>query len=97
MLKPRPAWPGNPTAQNFVLAQWQSQPDGFDLVVVNLAPHRSQCLVPLGAERLASRNWRLKDLLGSEENRPSAEDLQNQGLYLDLPEHGAQLFHLAPV
>ena len=97
MLKPLPAWPDNSTAQNFVLAKWQSQPDGFDLVVVNLAPHRSQCLVSFGAERLASRNWRLNDLLGNEEQQRYGEVLQNHGLYLDLPEHGAQLFHLAPV
>ena len=96
MLKPRPAWPGNPTAQNFVLAQWQSQPNGFDLVVVNLAPHRGQCFVPLTVERLDSRNWRLKDLLGNEEHQRYGADLQNHGLYLDLPEHGVQLFHLGP-
>jgi len=47
LLKPRAAWPDNPTAQDFVIVQWQTQAPEFDLVVVNLAPHRSQCYAPL--------------------------------------------------
>ena len=97
ILTQRPAWPDNPTAQNFVVVQWQSQPDCFDLVVVNLAGHRAQCLAPLTVEGLARRNWRMKDLLGDEEYQRYGDDLQNQGLYLDLPAHGAQLFHFTPV
>ena len=97
ILIPRPAWTDNLTAQYFVIVQWQSQPDGFDLVVVNLASHRSQCFVSLTVERLASRNWRMKDSLSAEEHERYGDDLQNQGLYLDLPEHGAQLFHFAPI
>jgi hypothetical protein len=97
VLKPRPAWPDNPTFQNFVVVQWASPPDGFDLVVVNLAPHRSQCFVSLNVGGLPQRNWLMKDLLGSETHQRFGDDLQNQGLYLDLPEHGAQLFQFAPV
>ena len=97
ILKPRPAWPDNPTSQNFVVAQWQCEPDRFDLVVVNLAPHRSQCFVSLSVDSLARCNWLMKDLLGTEEHPRYGDDLQNQGLYLDLPEHGAQLFHFTPV
>ena len=97
ILGPRPAWPENPTAENFVVIQWQAQADCFDLVVVNLAAHRSQCFVVLTVEGLGQRNWLLKDLLGSEEHQRFGDDLQAQGLYLDLPEHGAQLFHCTPV
>src|SRR5438552_10357811 len=97
IVKPRAAWAENPTARYFVVVQWQSQPDSFDLVVVNLAPHRSQCFVSLTVEGLAERNWRMKDLLGSEEHQRFGDDLQKQGLYLDLPEYGAQLFHFAPL
>ena len=69
----------------------------FDLVVVNLAPHRSQCYATLSLERLAAHNWAMKDLLGQERYKRSGDDLQNQGLYLDLPAHGAQLFHFEPI
>ena len=97
LVQPRPAWPDNPTSQNFVAVQWRSNPESFDLVIVNLAPHRGQCLVPLTVEGLARRNWLMKDLMGTEEHPRYGDDLQNQGLYLDLPEHGAQLFHFTPV
>jgi hypothetical protein len=96
LLKPRAAWPDNPTAQHFVIVQWQHQAPEFDLVVVNLAPHRSQCYAPLTLQRLAAHNWAMKDLLGTEAYTRSGEDLQSQGLYLDVPPHAAQLFHFEP-
>lgn len=97
LLKPNPAWADNPTARNYVIVQWQSQGPAFDLVVVNLAPHRSQCWTRLTVPSLAERDWSMKDLAGAEQyHRPGAE-LQSKGLYLDLPAHGAQLFHFQPV
>ncbi|HEY5482010.1 MAG TPA: alpha-amylase, partial [Verrucomicrobiae bacterium] len=97
LSKPRAAWPGNSTAQNFVIVQWQKQAPEFDLVVVNLAPNRSQCYAPLSLEGLAAHNWAMTDLLGEERFKRSGDDLQNQGLYLDLPPHGAQLFHFEAI
>jgi len=97
LLKPRAAWPDNATVQNFVVVQWQSRAPEFDLVVANLAPHRSQCYVPLTIQHLAAHNWAMKDLLGQEFYKRSGDDLQNQGLYLDLPAHGAQLFRFEPI
>ena len=96
ILAPRPAWPGNPTGQNFILLQWQTQGPEFDLVVVNLAPHRSQCYAPLQLPKSRAENWRLKDLLGQEQYIRYAGDLQAHGLYLDLPGNGAQLFRFEP-
>ncbi len=96
VLKPRKAWAGNPTAQNIVILQWQAEPPEFDLAIVNLAPHRSQCYGPLGVANLAGTDWVLSDLLGTEIHRYSGQELQNRGLYLDLPENGAQLFHFQP-
>jgi len=96
ILEPRAAWPGNPTARNFAIVQWQAQPSEFDLVVVNLAPHPSQCCVPLTSDGLSACDWSMKDLLGQEQYARSGADLQNPGLYLALPAHGAQLFHFQP-
>ena len=96
-LVPRAAWPDNPTATNFVIVQWQTSGPAFDLVVVNLAPHRSQCYATLEVENLAEHNWEMRDLLGPERFERFGADLASQGLYLDLPEHGAQLFHFEPV
>jgi hypothetical protein len=97
LTKLRGAWAGNPTAQNFVVVQWQRQAPEFDLMAVNLAPHRSQGYALLNLEHLAAHNWAMKDLLGPERYQRSGDDLQNQGLYLDLPAHGAQLFHFEPI
>jgi hypothetical protein len=96
LSQPRPAWDGNLSAQNFVVVQWQRQAPQFDLVVINLAPARCQCYAPLKLEHLAAHNWSMTDLLGQERYKRSGDDLQNQGLYLDLPAHGAQLFHFEP-
>jgi hypothetical protein len=96
LLQPRAAWEGNPTGVNFVIVRWQIHPQEFDLVVVNLASHRSQCYVPLELADLASRDWKLTDLLGGENYERVGEDLVQQGLYLDAPAHGAQIFHFEP-
>jgi hypothetical protein len=96
VLVPRPAWPDNPTWQNLVVVQWQVLPRKFDLVVVNLAPHRSQCYVPLNVPHLTRCNWRMEDLLGTERYERVGEDLHRQGLYLDAPPNAAQLFQFKP-
>jgi len=95
LLKPCPAWEGNPTAQNFVVVQWQSGPSEFDLVVVNLAPHQSQCYVRLSIANLAERNWTMTNLLGTECLERHGAPLRERSLYLNLPAHGAQLFHFS--
>ncbi|MBU6402752.1 MAG: alpha-amylase [Verrucomicrobia bacterium] len=97
LLRPRPAWSDNPTAEDFVLVQWQASAGGFDVVVVNLAEHRSQCYAPLTIPELSQTNWRLKDLLGDEIHVRRGDDLVNQGLYLDVAAYAAQLFHCQPV
>jgi len=96
ILAPRMAWDGNSTAQNFVVVQWQAKAPAFDLVVVNLAGNRSQCYVPLNEPELAEHHWTMTDLLGTERYERVGSDMAQQGLYLDLPPHGAQLFHFEP-
>ena len=96
ILAPRPAWEGNPTAQNFIVVQWQAKVPAFDLVVVNLAGNRSQCYVPLNVPELTEHHWTMTDLLGTERYERVGSDIAQQGLYLDLPPHGAQVFHFQP-
>jgi hypothetical protein len=97
LLVPRPAWAGNPTAQDFVIVQWKAGPPEFDVVVVNLAPHRSQCYAPVRIPALSVQEWSLTDLLGDEHYLRSSVELQDRGLYLDVGPHAAQLFHFAPL
>lgn len=93
VLKPCEASLGNPTAQNFVLVQWQAEPPDFDLVAVNLAPHRSQCYARPAIQNMADHAWLIEDRVGSEVYRRSGGGLEDPGLYLDMPGHGAQLLH----
>jgi hypothetical protein len=96
LLRPRPAWPENPTARNILVIQWQHKPLNFHLVIVNLASHRSQCYVKLSVPNLEAYDWSMKDLLGTEKYERSGKELNERGLYLDLPAHGAQLFSFEP-
>jgi hypothetical protein len=97
IIQTAPAWGDNPTWQSFVVVQWQGTRADFDLVVVNLASHRSQCYARLEARGLAEHNWQAMDLLGEEVHERRGDDLQRQGLYLDVPAHAAQLFHFGPL
>lgn len=97
LLAPRPAWGENPTWENFVVVLWQREAPDFDLVVVNLTPCRSQCYAPLEAPNLTQYNWRLADRLGEERYERYGDDLESQGLFLDVPPHAGQLFHFQPL
>ncbi len=93
LLAPHQAWEGNTTHRKFVVIQWQHEPDIFDLAVVNMASHASQCYVPLKVPELAANDWQLRDLLSNKIHSRSGPELAERGLYLDLAPHGAQLFH----
>jgi hypothetical protein len=96
ILPPRCAWDGNGSHQNIITVLWPGK-DAFDVAVVNLAAHRSQCYVSLNIPTLADRHWTMRDLLGSESYERVGSDLAQQGLYLDVPAHGAQVFRFEPV
>jgi hypothetical protein len=96
LLTPRRPTPDNPSAENFVVIQWQAGEAAFELVVVNLASHRSQCTVGLEIPTIAAHSWSMADLLGQERHSRGGRDLQGNGLYFDLPPHRAQLFHFQP-
>jgi hypothetical protein len=96
LLTPKAAWADNPTGQNFIIVQWQGDSSEFDLVVVNLAPHCSQCFVPLSGH-VSANDWQMQDLLGNERHERVGRELVKTGLYLDVPAHAAQLFHFTPL
>jgi hypothetical protein len=96
VLAPRAAWSDNPTGMNFIVVLWKSSGPDFDLVVVNLAPHQSQCYVTLDVAGLAKHDWTMRDTLGNESHRRKGSELDLDGLYLDLPAHGTQLFRFTP-
>jgi hypothetical protein len=96
ILQTLSAWPENHAAKDMIVIQWQKAPLTFLLIVVNLAPNRSQCFVKLSISQLPSANWSMQDLLGVERYDRSGQDMNERGLYLDLPAYGAQLFCFEP-
>jgi hypothetical protein len=92
VLPARLAWSDNHSNDNMVLVQWQDDARSFELVVVNLAPHRSQCFAPVSTRGLAAGSWRMTDLLGHEAYERNGQEMAVRGLYLDVPPHAAQLF-----
>lgn len=97
ILAPRAAWDGNPTGQNCLVTLWTGTAGEFDMVVVNLAWHRSQCYVSLPVTGLAERHWAMRDMLSAESYERVGSDLAQAGLYLDLAPYAAQIFHFEPL
>jgi hypothetical protein len=96
LLRPRAAGAGHPTVQSILVVQWQAAAPDFQLVVVNLAPSRSQAVVPLNIPRLDAQNWSVENLLSAEHFVRAGNELRDPGLHLDLPPHAAQLFRCRP-
>lgn len=93
LLTPKEAGLDNPTGQDFVLIQWGSESEAFDLVVINLANHQSQCFLPLSSFGASTERWKAESLFGKS---PGAISNRNGGVgvYLDLPEFGIDILRL---
>ena len=78
------AWEGNGTFDDFVGFGWEATGGERLVVVVNYSPHRSQCYLRLPFDDLSNKSWRLQDQLGVEVYERDGNQLQAQGLYLDM-------------
>ena len=108
LLRPREAWPGNPTFSNFVVIEWRpasspsrlNGPSGeearevadapLELMIVNLAPHNSQCRIDLTG--IGEHSWNVRNLIG-----PEAfvhQTLKEEGLAFDFAAYGAQILQI---
>ena len=99
VLRPQEALPGNTTAENTVAVLWRE--DGlvfeFDLAVVNLAPHPSQCRLQWKMEGTPKQSWKIRNLLGREPILFPESEQQGPTICLDLPAHAAWILHGEPV
>ncbi len=87
-LLPEPAWPGNPSHQNFIILLWREAP-GTLLVCINNAGTSAQCRVRLS---IGPGLHRLPDQLGPECYERDGAEMAQSGLYLDLPAWGINAF-----
>jgi glycosidase len=91
LLECRQAWDGNASWDAFIAYSWQGSDGERMLVVVNYAAHQSQCYMQLPLSDLAGSQWRFQDLMGEAVYDRDGNDLQEHGLYLDIP---AWSFHV---
>ncbi|MGA2620031.1 MAG: alpha-amylase family glycosyl hydrolase [Thermoguttaceae bacterium] len=79
-----PAWEGNWTSDCLVAFAWQGPGGDRLLVAVNYAANQSQCYLRLPFTDLAGGQWRLKDQMSSAIYDRDGNDLQSNGLFLDM-------------
>jgi hypothetical protein len=95
LLNCTPAWDGNWTWNDFISFTWEDPRRQRLLVIVNYAPHQSQCYVTLPDDDLAGKLYHLKDLMSSIVYERSGDSLVS-GLYFDMPAWGYHAFDLQP-
>jgi glycosidase len=96
LLEAREAWYGNDSWDAFVAFAWTGPGGRRRLVAVNYADHRSQCYLAMPWRDLDGRTWRLQDLVGPSVYDRAGADLDEQGLYLDMPAWGYHVFAVSP-
>ncbi len=89
-----PAWDGNGTNDCFVAFAWQAPAGERLLAAVNYAPNQSQCRVRLPFSGLAGKSWRFEDQLSPASYDRDGNELQSQGLFLDVPGWHTHIFSL---
>ena len=89
-------WPDNASFQNLVAWCWR---DGGKrhVVVVNLSDSQSQARIRLPWDDLSNRSWQLEDLLSGARYRDDGNELQGEGLFVDLAPWGYHLLDAQPV
>jgi len=96
LLECRAAWDGNPTHEAMIAFQWNAPGERSLLVVVNYAPHQSQCYVTLPAGHLAGQDWLLIDRLGQATYDRAGDQLAHDGLFIDAGPWQASAFEFTP-
>jgi hypothetical protein len=93
LLECTPAWEDNWSWDCFIAFAWQGgEGDELLLVVVNYAPHASQCYLKLPFAELADGPRRLQDLFSRKYYERPGEELRSRGLYLDVPGWSYEVF-----
>jgi hypothetical protein len=92
----RPAWGDNPTWNNFLAFTWEGEKGQRLLVAVNYGPTRGQSYINLPFGDLRGRKFALHDLTGTESYEREGDELDQRGLYLDLPAWGYHVFDVTP-
>jgi hypothetical protein len=96
----RAAWSGNATWDNFIAFAWQGPPSqassGKLLAAINYGPTRGQCYAEVALGDLDQDVLVLTDLISDARYLREGRTLAREGLYLDLPAWGTNVFDVRP-
>ncbi|TXT22907.1 MAG: Uncharacterized protein FD138_3354 [Planctomycetota bacterium] len=93
----RPAWDGNPTYDDFIAFTWETSSAERVIVVVNFSDHQSQTKLCLPFVTATDGSYRFHDLLTMANYDWSAEVIQREGLFVDLPSWGSHVLECTVV
>jgi hypothetical protein len=79
----RQGWPDNPSWRNILAWCWGAGEERY-LIVLNWSDYRSQALVRIPWPDIGGVSWKLIDVLNGEEYDRDGNQIQDQGLYVDL-------------
>jgi hypothetical protein len=94
LLECMQAWDGNDSWDSFISFAWEDAKGSQSLVIVNYAPHDSQCYIRLPFTHLAGKSVRFSDLMSPAVYDRDGSELLSRGLYLDLPAWGYHVFEV---
>ncbi|MER3524689.1 MAG: alpha-amylase [Ignavibacteria bacterium] len=95
LLYSKSAWYGNNSHLNIIPYMWRMEND-CRFIVVNYAPHNSQCYVELHLDSLDGRTFEFRDLMSPAVYVRDRETLEHKGMYFDLPGYGFHIFTVTP-
>ncbi|HXX64224.1 MAG TPA: alpha-amylase family glycosyl hydrolase [Bacteroidota bacterium] len=95
LLMPRSAWHENYTWQDFLIFWWHSRSSGTRMIVVNYAPHNSQCYVDVPMDDIEGPMLEFRDLLGDAAYTRDKNGLSSRGMYFDLSAYGMHILEVA--
>jgi hypothetical protein len=94
LLECHPAWQSNWTWDSYLAFSWEDENNEHILVMVNYAPHQSQCYVRLPWQGLSGKQVCFRDIFGDAVYLRSWDDISKVGLYLDLPAWDFHVFEV---
>jgi glycosidase len=94
LLDPEPAWPGNPTCENFLAWSWTSDDGRMVVVIINYADVRGQCRLRFPVARGIGDTIALVDMVGSDVYERGISEILDRGLYVDLEPWAYNVFDL---
>jgi Alpha amylase, catalytic domain len=89
-------WPDNQTSQNLLAWCWIWEQERC-LVLINLSDGRAQSRVRVPWNDIAGRLWRLADALSVAVYERDGDEIQQQGLYVDLAPWAGHIFTVRSV